>query len=206
MMKASHIVNTIFSSRTYILSGDKSEFWIVDCGDVEPLMERLSAVGGKDYRIKGVLLTHAHFDHIYGLPRLTELFPGVKVYTNDFGRRTLADDKMNLSRYQGDRINYDSDHVVVVDEGAEIELFDGVVAKVYWTPGHHPSCLTFEVGDYLFTGDAFIPGCDVVTNLPGGDRKLAAQSVERIRCLAEGKVICGGHEMEGAGVALGGWL
>lgn len=75
-----------------------------------------------------------------------------------------------------------------------ILTFDGVQAKVYHTPGHNPSCLTYEVGDYLFTGDAYIPGVKVVTTLKGGDKAKAAESVERILRLAEGKTVCAGKE------------
>jgi len=46
----------------------------------------------------------------------------------------------------------------------------------------------------LFTGDAYIPGCKVVTNLPEGDKVLAAASVERILGLSEGLEVCPGHE------------
>ena len=63
MLRVSHIVNSVFTSRTYILSKEgENACWIVDCGDVEPLLERLAALGG--IPVKGVLLTHAHFDHI----------------------------------------------------------------------------------------------------------------------------------------------
>ena len=53
--------------------------------------------------------------------------------------------------------------------------------------------VTFAVGEYLFTGDAYIPGVKVVTILPGGDKRTAAASVERIKQLAEGRVVCPGH-------------
>ena len=66
--------------------------------------------------------------------------------TNEAGRRTLADPRRNLSRYHGNPIAFESDNVVVCEEGDVVELFDGVSAKVFETPGHHPSCLTFEVG------------------------------------------------------------
>ena len=201
MLKVLHIVNSVFSSRTYILSNDAgNEFWLVDCGDVSPLMEVFSSMSGGSFVVKGVLLTHAHFDHIYGLPHLTEMFPEVKVYTNEAGRRTLADSRRNLSRYHGNPIAFESDNVVVCEDGDVVELFDGVSAKVFETPGHHPSCLTFEVGDYLFTGDAYIPGVAVVTLLPEADKVLAAQSVEQIKSLAEGRIVCPGHEV--GGVAL----
>lgn len=45
----------------------------------------------------------------------------------------------------------------------------------------------------MFTGDAYIPGVKVVTKLPKGNRKLAAESIERIESLAKGKNICPGH-------------
>ena len=200
-MKVAHIVNSVFTSRTYILMQEGcSSVWLVDCGDVPPLMDVLSSMGSDSSVIKGVLLTHVHYDHIYGLPRLKELFPSLQVYTNEYGKKALTDIRLNYSKYHNDPIVYESENVVICDEGSVIELFDGVQAKVYHTPGHSPSCLTYEVGDYLFTGDAYIPGIKVVTTLKGGDKAKAAESVERILRLAEGKVLCAGHEVtEGLG-------
>ena len=196
MLQVSNIVNTIFTSRTYILSlGGSTEFWLVDCGDVQPLLERMRSIAGKGFTVKGVLLTHAHYDHIYGLPQLTVLYPQLKVYTNEAGKRALMDVRMNMSKYHDDPICYSEDNVVLCDEGTKITLFAGVSAKVYATPGHNPSCLCYEVGDYLFTGDAYIPGVKVVTSLPGGDKTKATSSIGRILILAEGKIVCQGHEM-----------
>lgn len=195
-MKISHIVNSVFTSRTYILTQEGSpSVWLVDCGDVAPLMDVLSSIGYDSPVIKGVLLTHVHYDHIYGLLRLTEEFSSLRVYTNEYGKNALMDIRLNYSKYHNDPIEYESENVVTCDEGTMIELFDGVQAKVYHTPGHNPSCLTYEVGDYLFTGDAYIPGIKVVTTFKGGDKVRAAESVERILQLAEGKVVCPGHKV-----------
>ena len=196
MLKVSHIVNSVFTSRTYILTQDGSSYvWLVDCGDVPPLIEVLSSMGDDLSIIKGVLLTHVHYDHIYGLPRLKEKFPPLRVYTNEYGKKALTDIQLNYSKYHNDPIVYESENVVTCDEGSVIELFDGVQAKVCHTPGHNPSCLTYEVGDYLFTGDAYIPGVKVVTTFKGGNKVEAAESVERILRLAEGKTVCAGHEV-----------
>lgn len=196
MLKVSYIVNSVFTSRTYILSdGDKQEFWLVDCGDVPPILERLSSLGGDLSLLKGVLLTHVHYDHIYGLPRLTELHPDIKVFTNDFGVRALTDDRLNYSKYHNDPIRFTSDNVVVCKEGTKIHLFDDVNAKVFETPGHNPSCLTFAVEDYLFTGDAYIPGLKVVTLFVGANKKQAVESENRIEQMSVGKIICPGHEV-----------
>ena len=194
MLKVSHIVNSVFTSRTYILTQEGSRsVWLIDCGDVPPIVDMLSSLGGDSVIIKGVLLTHVHYDHIYGLPRLAEKFPSLRVYTNEYGKKALTDIRLNYSKYHNDPIVYESENVVTCDEGSVIELFDGVQAKVYHTPGHNPSCLTYEVGDYLFTGDAYIPGVKVVTTLKGGDKAKAAESVERILRLAEGKTVCAGR-------------
>ncbi len=195
MVKVSYIVNSVFTSKTYFLTQEGNpSVWLVDCGDVPPIVDMLSSMGGA-FIIKGVLLTHVHYDHIYGLSRLTEKFPSLRVYTNEYGKNALTDIRLNYSKYHNDPIEYESENVVTCDEGTMIELFDSVQAKVYHTPGHNPSCLTYEVGDYLFTGDAYIPGIKVVTTFKGGDKVRAAESVERILQLAEGKVVCPGHKV-----------
>ena len=61
MTRVSHIVNSVFTSRTYILSESGGrEFWIVDCGDVPPLVDMISAIGSMSFQLKGVLLTLVH--------------------------------------------------------------------------------------------------------------------------------------------------
>ena len=185
MLKVGYITNSIFNSRTYILSDGSDKVWLVDCGDVEPL---LSIVDGR--KVAGVLLTHAHFDHIYGLPSLLERFPDVAIYTNEWGKAALADAKLNMSLYHDSPITVDCSYVRVVGEGDKVCGFD-----VFETPEHNPSCLCYANRDMIFTGDAYIPGCKVVTNLPHCDKELAQSSVERILRLAEGKSVFPGHEV-----------
>ena len=191
MLKIDYIVNSFFDSMTWLLSEtESSQVWLVDCGDVDSIVERLG-----NRTIAGVLLTHAHFDHIYGLPELMNRFPECRIYTNNIGRETLANAKLNMSLYHETPLTVEGPQIRICGEGDEISLYQGLTAKVYETPGHHPSCLTFMVGDYLFTGDAYIPGTKVVTNLPKGDKKLAQESLERIIKMAEGKSILSGHQV-----------
>lgn len=197
MLKVSYIVNSVYSSRSYIIAQEgSSKSWLVDCGDVLPLVERLTSMVGGSFSMEGVLLTHAHYDHMYGLPRLISMFPEVRIYTNKYGQKMLANERKNFSRYHEDPINFESENVIVCEDGDEIELFEGIKAIVHETPGHNPSCISYEVGDYLFTGDSFIPGIKVVTNLPGGNKEQAAQSVEKVLKWAEGKALCPGHVVE----------
>lgn len=170
----------------------QSKVWLVDCGDIEDIINALQ----EDTMIAGVLLTHVHFDHIYGLNKLITKMPDCKVYTNDFGQGSLTDPKRNFSRYHTDVEDFvfnNPEIVVVVGEGEKTELFEGVYAEVFYTPGHDESCLCFEVGDNLFTGDAYIPGIKTKTSFPHSSKKKAFESDHRISSLAKGLTIWPGH-------------
>ncbi len=189
MLQVDRIVNSIFDSITWLLSETESnQVWLVDCGDIAPILEK---VNGKT--VAGVLLTHAHFDHIYGLPELLNLFPECRIYTNEAGLIALADARKNMSLYHESPIIVKGKPVCVCQEGGGINLYPNVIARVYETPGHHPSCLTFEAGDYLFTGDAYIPGVKIVTNLPGGNKEKAKASKERTKAMMVSHQLCAGH-------------
>lgn len=194
MIFIKEIVNSIFTSKTYILSkeGEKNA-WLVDIGDIEPV---LSFLEEKQLFVKGVLLTHAHFDHIYGVVSLVERFPECKVYLTEYAKKALASDKLNMSRYHENPISYEGDNEIEVHEGESMSLFDGEpVMQFYETPGHNPGCLTMVMGDLIFTGDAYIPGVGANTQLPFANKEQAKKSMERILRLAEGKTIYSGHKV-----------
>lgn len=185
------ICNSVFTSCSYMITYGAREgnAWIVDCGDVAPLVKAL-----KGKIPKGVLLTHAHFDHIYGLNNLLRLFPATLVFTNESGSDALLNEKKNLSFYHETPFVFKlPEQIRIVDDGDEVELSKGVTAKVVATPGHHPSCLTYIIEDSIFTGDSYIPGVKVVTNLPKGNKMQAQESVDMIFSLIEGKSIYPGH-------------
>ena len=184
MIRIHDITNTIFSSKTYILYREgEDKAWLVDIG--ESGFSRLY-----------VFVSHAHFDHIYGLEALVERFPDCKVYCTDYCKEALASEKLNLSKYHGTPIIYTWDNVVIVHEGETLRLFEGEPRmEFYETPGHNPGCLTMVLVDCVFTGDAYIPGIGASTHLPGADKELAKQSEERILELSAGRRILSGHDV-----------
>lgn len=195
MIDIHDITNTIFTSKTYILSkAGEDKAWLVDIGDIEPVLAYLDE---HHFYVEGVFLTHAHFDHIYGLEALVANFPNCKVIVCEYAKQALASDKLNMSRYHGTPIVFDSENVVVVHEGDSLGLFEGEPELVFFeTPGHNPGCLTMVMGNVVFTGDAYIPGVGANTRLPRADKELAKKSLERILKLAKGKTILSGHQID----------
>lgn len=185
-----YIVNRIFNSITYILpAGNENDCWLVDCGDVEKVIE-------KGWNVLGVLLTHAHCDHIYGLNRLLEAFPNALVYTNAEGKVGLMNPRWNFSHYHEDVADFVlayPDNVRVIEEECAIDL-GGMQVAVFFVPGHDPSCLAFRIDDALYTGDAYILGVKVVTTFPRSNRRQAAESLARLQQLeASGLKVMPGH-------------
>ncbi len=184
------VVNTVYKSCTYLLIEDQRT-WIVDCGDVDRLLPLVQG------QLCGVLLTHAHFDHIYGLNTLLSLYPSLPVVTNEYGLNGLNSDKLNFSRYYGDPFVLDSaDNVRLVQDGEQIPLFADIDARAVFTPGHSPDCITWIAGDAVFTGDSYIPGVKTVTNIPHSDKELAAHSEAVIRELSMERLLYPGHAPE----------
>lgn len=194
MLSVEYITNSFFSSRTYIVSSqDTDDVWLVDCGDVNEVLERIERK-----TITGVLLTHTHSDHIYGLIKLLELFPSVLIFTNTYGAEALKSPKLNFSRYHTDLEDITieaSNNVRIISEKDEFSVFD-VPVKIYETVGHDPSCITYVIGNMVFTGDSYIPGVKVFTGFPKSNRKQAEQSVERILQIASGLTILPGHTLD----------
>jgi glyoxylase-like metal-dependent hydrolase (beta-lactamase superfamily II) len=195
MIHIESFVNRIFGSNTYVISNDGSnDIWLVDVGDTKSVIDHLPP----NSAVRGVFLTHTHFDHIYGLNELLEYFPNTTVYTNEVGREALLDERKNMSFYHETPFVFEfSENIRIVNDGEEIELSEGLNAQVISTPGHHPSCLTYVVGDAIFTGDSYIPGTKVVTNLPKGNKKQAQESLDKImQLLTKGLSVYPGHYIE----------
>lgn len=175
------------SSTSYVIQTEE-ESWIVDCGDYSTLKPHISTP------IKGIFLTHSHFDHINGLNDLLYEHNTAKVYTNTVGERMLFDPKKNLSHYHDSDFKIlRPDLIEVVNNQETIYLGSAGLIQAIFTPGHNPSCITWVMKEYLFTGDAFIPGVPIVTKLPFGNRKLAMESKILIQELSYNRTLYPGH-------------
>ena len=68
-MLVQQIVHKAFTSNTYIISNKADDdVWLVDIGNYEGAMEFISDAK----TVKGVFITHYHYDHIYGINDLID--------------------------------------------------------------------------------------------------------------------------------------
>lgn len=188
------IKNTIFNSATYILSNSiTKEVLLIDCGDIAPIVNYIDE---HQLQLKGVFLTHSHFDHIYGLNELAHRYSHFPIYTSQHGAEGLKNPKLNMSRYHEgiQDFIYENENIEILAEGKKINIGEENI-QVMETPGHDWSCLTYQIGKYLFTGDSYIPKAKPQFNFPKGNKKLYFLSEERIINVAktENLTIMPGH-------------
>ncbi len=193
MLQVQKITGRTLCSNTYVLSfkGNTSCF-LVDIGDYTLVRNQLLEFS----EVKGVLLTHAHFDHIAGINDLLSAYPDLVVYTNEKGKEMLFSEKLNLSKYHEHPILYNGDRIYLISDGEKIQLFEDEEITAMFTPGHNDSCITYYDKRHIFTGDSYIEGSPVVTKLPGGKKILAETSVQKILELCNGRLLCAGHDAE----------
>lgn len=186
-----YIINKFLNSITYIIPiKDSKECYLVDCGDVEKVVEQ-------GWKVKGVFLTHCHFDHIYGINKLIEYFPNAIIYTNEEGRNGLVDPRMNFSKYHDEVEDFSFSYIEninLIKQEDMLIIYNDFKVKPLFTPGHDVSCISYIIGNNLFTGDAYIPEIKTVTTFPMSDKKLAEESLLRLHQYERmGYVICPGH-------------
>ncbi|MBK8692255.1 MAG: MBL fold metallo-hydrolase [Deltaproteobacteria bacterium] len=148
-----------------------------------------------------VLETHAHADHLSGSQYLKSRF-GAKVA---IGARIVDVQKIfagvfDLANVPTDGSQFDK----LLSDGEKIEA-GAMKIDVLATPGHTPACLSFQVGDAVFTGDAlFIEDygtgrCD----FPSGSADALYTSVhERLYALPDATRVFVGHDYQPNGRAL----
>lgn len=190
-MEVKQLINPIFNSNTYIISNTEADWvWLIDIGDADVVTRSLP----KDIYVRGVFITHAHFDHICGINKLIDSFPNCIIYISELGKKGLYSDKLNLSYYHDKSLIFKGNNIKVLFENDEIDIFDNCIIKTLETPGHNLDCLTYTIENYIFTGDSYIPDVDVVTKLKGGNRNVSKKSLQKImQNIKENTIICPGH-------------
>lgn len=152
----------------------------------------------RSLKLRYVLETHAHADHLTGAQYLKRRFEA-KVA---IGRRITEVQEtfkgvFDLGELATDGSQFDR----LVGDGERIEA-GSLTVEVIGTPGHTPACVTYKIGDALFTGDAlFIEDygtgrCD----FPRGDAAALFHSVhDKLYALPDETRVFVGHDYQPGG-------
>lgn len=189
-MEVDRIVNSFLNSNTFVLSKEgEDEVCLVDIGDTNQILKLLNG-----RTVANLLLTHAHYDHIYGINKLLAKFPDCKIYGSMHTLNALKDDKLNFSYYYEKPLLYSGGDEYIVDFLHSIKLWDETYIFTLNTPGHTPGSTCYYTNVEIFTGDAFIPNIATLTKLKGGNKLLAVESVKIIEhIITDGMRINPGH-------------
>lgn len=188
----SFIYNNFYelSANTYVVY-DGSDCIVIDSGkdnnDVIDFIKENHLV------LKGVLLTHGHFDHIQGLPTLLKEFD-VPVYINKDDECLLTSPHLNGSdRFSRQDIILNIKTVTFTD-GEVINLLKSPI-EVIATPFHTrgSSCFYLKDNKILFTGDTLFEGAIGRTDFAASVPELIHDSLSKLVKLDDDITIYPGH-------------
>ncbi len=154
-----------------------------------------------DLRLRHILITHAHPDHVNGIEELLES-TNATVYISprdlDYMREMAARYQIPVEFLDRRAGNI---RTVLDDE----EIFIGKVrVHVIHTPGHTPGSQCFLIGNNLLSGDTLFIGACGRVDLPGSDpEKLWWSLNRRLRALDDKIVLDPGHRYGGRRSTLG---
>src|SRR5580658_2011874 len=171
---------------------------VIDPGDeIGRIHRRLT---GLRLKVKQILITHAHIDHVGGALKLKRL-TGAPILLNENDLPLLK-----MMEMQAGWLGMDTPETAPPDES----LADGLVvglekipAMVIHTPGHTQGsvCLHFAPLNLLVAGDTLFAGSIGRTDLPGGNTGQILDSIHtRLMTLPDETMVLPGH---GEGTTIG---
>ncbi len=156
---------------TYIV-GDKEAGVAFVVDPSAPQEGILPALKAEKLELRGVLLTHGHYDHVVGVEQVD-----VPVYLSAAEAPFYTPKVKQFIR----TVN------------AQKIVLGAFTIECLHTPGHTPGCQCFLVDGNLFTGDVLFVDAVGRTDLPGGSARVLFKSLQRIKELPGTTMIWPGH-------------
>ena len=163
MVKA--IVN-YYTENTYIIN-EQQDALIIDPGahvdDIKAYIDQ------EQLTVKGILLTHGHFDHLYSINEVYDEYQ-CPVYIFHKERDFLFDPNLNLSSTITKQITFRKKQAIIpLDETDTIALGKQTIRLIH-TPGHTRGGVCYQYRRFLFSGDTLFKGTVGRTDLPTSSR------------------------------------
>lgn len=185
-------VGTMLGENCYIIQDDETrETMIIDPGNLSKELEEMLET--LDIKLKYIILTHCHADHMNGAEQIKQKYGG-KILIHREDAEGLTKPEINLCYYIGledVKANADSR----LNDGDLLHI-GGLEFKVIYTPGHTNGsiCLYCEEEGLLFSGDTLFRGAWGRTDLPTSSFENVINSItEKLMVLPEETIVYPGH-------------
>ena len=167
------------------------EALVIDPGD--DIEDVLALVQKHNLKVKQIVITHAHIDHVGGAMKLRALTGApILLNENDQALLKMLDVQAGWIGME-DPGKVEIDHSPAHDEKISTGSLTG---NVLHTPGHTEGsiCLYFAPEKKLIAGDTLFAGSIGRTDLPGGSfKKILTSLYERVLALPDDTVVVPGH-------------
>ena len=165
---------------------------IIDPGYLDPTIE--SFVTENKQKLKYILLTHRHFDHLSAAVALRKM-TGAPICIHKFDECGLYSDvdslgSMVCGAYGTADINAKAD--ILLSDGDCLSAGD-VEFRVIHTPGHTVGGVCFLSNNALFSGDTLLKLSIGRTDFPGGNMSEMKRSLDRLMQLSDDITVYPGH-------------
>lgn len=186
---------------TYLYNYSENKTVIIDPGaDADNIIYEIN---NKNYQIRGILLTHGHFDHIGAVKELKDYF-NTNVYIShedsSFLGSTGAKRHLEMFESMGPGSGAYFNAYYVKNDSADVLLNDNDVLsefglKVIHTPGHSPGsiCLYSENDSIIFSGDTLFKDGLGRTDFVGGNYDTLMSSIKKLMLLPKETAVYPGH-------------
>ena len=172
----SRILGMVGTNCYLLCNMDIKECVLIDPADSQDEISRMIDESGCS--LKGILLTHGHFDHIMAADAVRDKY-GVKVYASCDEKNTLEQPHINLGEAYGLKLSVKAD---VWHKDGEILKLAGFDIEALHTPGHTEggSCYYIREIGVLFSGDTLFCGSVGRTDFPGGSSREIRESLHKL--------------------------
>lgn len=187
-MKIHRIMCGELKNNNYIIEKD-DRCLIIDLTDFTAVDQYVTK---HDLSIEGILLTHSHWDHLYGVDRFIKKYP-VPVYLGS--RKPNYIDKKEfeytVEKY-GLETSFDID-VILLDEGTH--TISGFTFDLIEVPGHTYCSVIYYFREIstMFTGDFLFRKAVGIVNSKHSNKDLMRESIALIKIYPDDTKIYPGH-------------
>ena len=183
-----------FATNAYLVANSETKNAIlIDPVDNAPVI--LNAASEHGWRIRMMIATHAHLDHVLASKAIKEDL-GVPFYIHEECLPWLADLPAQAKLFGLGDMPAAAQPDRLLTSASEVIELDAIRLKTLYTPGHAPGHLSLllEGEKILFSGDTLFAGSIGRTDLPGGDYPLLMRSIfDKLMVLADDVRVLPGH-------------